>query len=91
MPGDVPGMGGMSTPADPDYGDSVSVAGTLGSKSDFDRRKKKRYLHGDLIALTCTSQISNFLNRELPLYRNLIVIIYFYNDIFVSWNLKELP
>lgn len=45
MPGDVPGMGGASTPADPDYGDSVSVAGTLGSKSDFDRRKKKRYLH----------------------------------------------
>lgn len=43
MPGDVPGMGGASTPADPDYGDSVSVAGTLGSKSDFDRRKKKRY------------------------------------------------
>ncbi|XP_019882415.1 liprin-alpha-1 isoform X14 [Camponotus floridanus] len=41
MPGDVPGMGGASTPADPDYGDSVSVAGTLGSKSDFDRRKKK--------------------------------------------------
>jgi len=51
MPGDVPGMGGVSTPADPDYGDSVSVAGTLGSKSDFDRRKKKRYLHGDFIAL----------------------------------------
>lgn len=42
MPGDVPGMGGVSTP-DPDYGDSVAVAGTLGSKSDFDRRKKKRY------------------------------------------------
>ncbi|XP_015179694.1 PREDICTED: liprin-alpha-1 isoform X15 [Polistes dominula] len=41
MPGDVPGMGGASTPADPDYGDSVAVAGTLGSKSDFDRRKKK--------------------------------------------------
>ncbi|KAL6262478.1 hypothetical protein P5V15_007563 [Pogonomyrmex californicus] len=41
MPGDVPGMGGASTPADPDYGDSVCVAGTLGSKSDFDRRKKK--------------------------------------------------
>ncbi|XP_020291228.1 liprin-alpha-1 isoform X4 [Pseudomyrmex gracilis] len=41
MPGDVPGMGGASTPADPDYGDSVSVAGTLVSKSDFDRRKKK--------------------------------------------------
>lgn len=45
MPGDVPGMGGASTPADPDYGDSVCVAGTLGSKSDFDRRKKKRYLY----------------------------------------------
>lgn len=44
MPGDVPGMGGASTPADPDYGDSVSVAGTLGSKSDFDRRKKKSML-----------------------------------------------
>ncbi|XP_026828283.1 liprin-alpha-1 isoform X3 [Ooceraea biroi] len=45
MPGDVPGMGGMvCTPADPDYGDSVSVAGTLGSKSDFDRRKKKSML-----------------------------------------------
>lgn len=43
MPGDVSGMGGASTPADPDYGDSVSVAGTLASKSDFDRRKKKRY------------------------------------------------
>ncbi|XP_029043414.2 liprin-alpha-1 isoform X3 [Osmia bicornis bicornis] len=41
MPGDIPGMGGASTPADPDYGDSVSVAGTMGSKSDFDRRKKK--------------------------------------------------
>ncbi|XP_017798504.1 PREDICTED: liprin-alpha-1 [Habropoda laboriosa] len=41
MPGDVPGMGGASTPADPDYGDTVSVAGTMGSKSDFDRRKKK--------------------------------------------------
>lgn len=45
MPGDIPGMGGASTPADPDYGDNVSVAGTLGSKSDFDRRKKKRCLH----------------------------------------------
>ncbi|XP_031366786.1 liprin-alpha-1 isoform X1 [Apis dorsata] len=41
MPGDIPGMGGAGTPADPDYGDSVSVAGTMGSKSDFDRRKKK--------------------------------------------------
>ncbi|XP_011689326.1 PREDICTED: liprin-alpha-1 isoform X11 [Wasmannia auropunctata] len=41
MPGDVLGMGGASTPADPDYGDSVCVAGTLGNKSDFDRRKKK--------------------------------------------------
>lgn len=37
-------MGGASTPADSDYGDSVCAAGTLGSKSDFDRRKKKRYL-----------------------------------------------
>ncbi|XP_011865423.1 PREDICTED: liprin-alpha-1 isoform X3 [Vollenhovia emeryi] len=44
MPGDVPGMGGACTPADPDYGDSVSVAGTVGSKSDFDRRKKKSML-----------------------------------------------
>ncbi|XP_012059751.1 PREDICTED: liprin-alpha-1-like [Atta cephalotes] len=43
IPGDIPGMGGASTPADSDYGDSVCVAGTLGSKSDFDRRKKKRY------------------------------------------------
>lgn len=41
MPGDVPGMGGHGNP-DPDYGDNVSVAGTLGGKSDFDRRKKKR-------------------------------------------------
>ncbi|XP_076229825.1 PTPRF interacting protein alpha isoform X14 [Nomia melanderi] len=41
MPGDMTGMGGASTPADPDYGDSVAVAGTMGSKSDFDRRKKK--------------------------------------------------
>ncbi|XP_018377368.1 PREDICTED: liprin-alpha-1 isoform X13 [Trachymyrmex cornetzi] len=41
IPGDIPGMGGASTPADSDYGDSVCVAGTLGSKSDFDRRKKK--------------------------------------------------
>ncbi|XP_015434199.1 PREDICTED: liprin-alpha-1 isoform X2 [Dufourea novaeangliae] len=41
MPGDIPGMGGMCTFADPDYGDSVTVAGTMGSKSDFDRRKKK--------------------------------------------------
>jgi hypothetical protein len=51
MPGDVPGMGGVSTPADPDYGDSVSVAGTLGSKSDFDRRKKKRYLQLEILLL----------------------------------------
>ncbi|XP_076234351.1 PTPRF interacting protein alpha isoform X16 [Calliopsis andreniformis] len=41
MPGDMSGMGGASTPADPDYGDSVTVAGTMSSKSDFDRRKKK--------------------------------------------------
>lgn len=45
MPGDIPGMGGANTPADPDYGDNVSVAGTMGSKSDFDRRKKKRYIY----------------------------------------------
>lgn len=44
MPGDISSMGGAGTPADPDYGDSVSVAGTMGSKSDFDRRKKKRYI-----------------------------------------------
>ncbi|XP_076229816.1 PTPRF interacting protein alpha isoform X5 [Nomia melanderi] len=44
MPGDMTGMGGASTPADPDYGDSVAVAGTMGSKSDFDRRKKKSML-----------------------------------------------
>ncbi|XP_043280271.1 liprin-alpha-1 isoform X3 [Venturia canescens] len=43
MPGDVPGMGGAGNP-DPDYGDNVSVAGTLGGKSDFDRRKKKSML-----------------------------------------------
>ncbi|XP_048506094.1 liprin-alpha-1 isoform X2 [Athalia rosae] len=41
MPGDVPGMGGASTPADADYGDNISLAGTLGGKGDFDRRKKK--------------------------------------------------
>ncbi|EGI68479.1 Liprin-alpha-2 [Acromyrmex echinatior] len=44
IPGDIPGMGGASTPADSDYGDSVCVAGTLGNKSDFDRRKKKSML-----------------------------------------------
>ncbi|XP_046415432.1 liprin-alpha-1 isoform X7 [Neodiprion virginianus] len=44
MPGDVPGMGGASTPADPDYGDNISLAGTLGGKGDFDRRKKKSIL-----------------------------------------------
>ncbi|XP_066597833.1 liprin-alpha-1 isoform X3 [Prorops nasuta] len=43
MPGEMV-MGGMGTPADPDYGDVVTVAGTLGSKSDFDRRKKKSML-----------------------------------------------
>lgn len=44
MPGDIPGMGGVSTP-DPDYGDIAAgtVAGTLCNKGDFDRRKKKRY------------------------------------------------
>lgn len=44
MPGDVPGMGGASTPADADYGDNISLAGTLGGKGDFDRRKKKSIL-----------------------------------------------
>ncbi|XP_076292694.1 PTPRF interacting protein alpha isoform X7 [Lasioglossum baleicum] len=44
MPGNMSGMGGASTPADPDYGDSVAVAGTMGSKIDFDRRKKKSML-----------------------------------------------
>ncbi|KAJ8686176.1 hypothetical protein QAD02_021970, partial [Eretmocerus hayati] len=45
MPGDVPGMGGISTP-DPDYGEIAagSVAGTLCNKTDFDRRKKKSML-----------------------------------------------
>lgn len=40
------GPGGASTPADPDYGDSVTVVGTQlsGSKTDFDRRKKKRLI-----------------------------------------------
>ena len=42
MPGDLPCMGGLSLYADPDYGENVSVAGTLAGKSDFDRRKKKR-------------------------------------------------
>ena len=40
MAGDILSMGGMGTP-DPDYGESVSVAGTA-NKGDFDRRKKKR-------------------------------------------------
>ncbi|KAK0166482.1 hypothetical protein PV328_004901 [Microctonus aethiopoides] len=44
MPGDVPGMGGSTSITDPDYGDIVPVAGTLGGKSDFDRRKKKSML-----------------------------------------------
>ncbi|XP_023289197.1 liprin-alpha-1 isoform X3 [Orussus abietinus] len=44
LSGDMPGMVGVSTPADPDYGDNVSLAGTLGGKSDFDRRKKKSML-----------------------------------------------
>lgn len=56
MPCDMVGMGGVSTPADPDYGDSVSVAGTLGTKSDFDRRKKKRYLHRYYALLSCNFQ-----------------------------------
>ncbi|XP_057322985.1 liprin-alpha-1 isoform X12 [Microplitis mediator] len=40
------GPGGASTPADPDYGDSVTVVGTQlsGSKTEFDRRKKKSML-----------------------------------------------
>ena len=47
MPGDVSGTVGVNTP-DPDYGEIAagSVAGTL-CKSDFDRRKKKRYLEKD--------------------------------------------
>lgn len=45
MPGDVPGMGGASTPADADYGDNSSMSGTLGGKGDFDRRKKKRFVY----------------------------------------------
>lgn len=42
MPGDVPGMGGPNT-MDSDYGDNISLPGTLSGKNDFDRRKKKRY------------------------------------------------
>lgn len=60
MPGDVPGMGGASTPADPDYGDSVSVAGTLGSKSDFDRRKKKRYLYQNYNTLCYFNSLNRY-------------------------------
>ncbi|XP_034951803.1 liprin-alpha-1 isoform X3 [Chelonus insularis] len=43
MSGDLSGFGGASTPADPDYGDNVSVIGTMG-KTEFDRRKKKSML-----------------------------------------------
>ncbi|XP_044002020.1 liprin-alpha-1-like isoform X2 [Aphidius gifuensis] len=43
MPGDVPGMGGPNT-MDSDYGDNISLPGTLSGKSDFDRRKKKSML-----------------------------------------------
>lgn len=42
MPGDVPGMGGAGMLQDSDYGDNISLSGTLGGKNDFDRRKKKR-------------------------------------------------
>lgn len=62
MPGDMSGMGGVSTPADPDYGDSVTVAGTMSSKSDFDRRKKKRYICRRLIAV---SVIIGILHRSI--------------------------
>ncbi|XP_033207260.1 liprin-alpha-1 isoform X2 [Belonocnema kinseyi] len=44
MPGDLPGMGGLSSFGDTDYGENVSIAGTLAGKSDFDRRKKKSML-----------------------------------------------
>lgn len=45
MAAEMGGFGGASTPADPDYGESVTVVGTQlsSSKTDFDRRKKKRY------------------------------------------------
>ncbi|XP_051162229.1 liprin-alpha-1 isoform X3 [Leptopilina boulardi] len=44
MPGDLPGMGGLSLFTDSDYGDNNSVAGGITGKSDFDRRKKKSML-----------------------------------------------
>lgn len=44
MPGDLPGMGGLSLYTDSDYGESVSLPGGMAGKTDFDRRKKKRYL-----------------------------------------------
>lgn len=76
MPGDVPGMGGICIPADPDYGDSVSVAGTLGSKSDFDRRKKKRYSPIKIISGIFETIIllrnCHFLNIVLTLKRGMI-------------------
>lgn len=43
MPGEMMMMG-VGTQADQDYGENVSLAGTLSGKSDFDRRKKKRWL-----------------------------------------------
>lgn len=57
MPGDMPGMGGVSTP-DPDYGEIAAgtVAGTLCNKGDFDRRKKKRYY----------SRVKNGFNFKVP-------------------------
>lgn len=42
MQGEMQGMG-MGMPVDPDYGENISLSGTLGGKNDFDRRKKKRY------------------------------------------------
>ncbi|XP_044589867.1 liprin-alpha-1 isoform X15 [Cotesia glomerata] len=46
MAAEMGGFGGASTPADPDYGDSVTVVGTQlsTSKTEFDRRKKKSML-----------------------------------------------
>ncbi|XP_074098054.1 PTPRF interacting protein alpha isoform X10 [Cotesia typhae] len=46
MAAEMGGFGGASTPADPDYGESVTVVGTQlsSSKTDFDRRKKKSML-----------------------------------------------
>lgn len=39
--GDTSGYG-MIASTDSDYGENVTVAGTLATKGDFDRRKKKR-------------------------------------------------